>query len=196
MIEDFGANELLFVDDFSDAASGFGVGSTAGGTVAYVDGALQFDAAADGAWMWSRRTHAEASTVIRVEADLTPSADGYAGLLCASSDDEMWGAVTNTAGIWAFVGLDSEGVSILASNLEADWDLAPGATTSIALDCAGGETGGFRMQLSLPDSGLAALYETSDGPDTFDRVGVYAESSAHPFQLLADNFAAYGGGPE
>lgn len=196
VIEDFGADELLFADDFSDPTSGFGVGTTAGGTVAYVDGALQFDTAADGAWMWSRRTHSEASPVIRVEADMTPSADGYAGLLCANSDDELWGAVTNTAGMWAFVGLDSEGVSILTSNLEADWDLAPGVTTSIVLDCAGAETGAFRMQLSLPGSGLAALYETSDGPDTFDRVGVYAESSGHPFQLLADNLAAYGGDGE
>lgn len=193
VIEDFGADELLLADDFSDPTSGFGVGPNAGGTVAYVNGALQFDTASQGSWMWSRRTHTVSWPVLHIEADMTPSANGYAGLLCAHDDDELWGAVANAAGLWVFVSLTSDGASILTSNQETGWEIAPGATTRMALDCAGAETGAFRMQLSLPDIGLATSYETSDGPDTFDRAGVYAESSAHPYMLRADNLFVYGG---
>ena len=193
MIEDFGADELLFADDFSDSSSGFGVGTNSGGTVAYMSGALQFDTAADGAWMWSRRTHSLAWPVMHIEAGMTPSANGYAGLLCANNDNELWGAVVNSSGAWAFVSLDTEGVHILISNEEAGWEIAPATTTRMALDCAGAETGSFRMQLSVPDVGLAATYEQADGPERFDRAGVYAESNAHPFSLRVYDLFAYGG---
>lgn len=195
VIEDFGADELLFTDDFSDPTSGFGIGANSGGTVGYVDEELQFDLATDDSWMWSRRAHALRWNVIHVEADVTPSANGYGGLLCADDEEELYGAVANTSGMWAFVSLDDDGVNILASNLEAGWPMAPGTTTRMALDCSGTQIGSFRMQLSLPDVGMAAIYEgaAGEGDDGFDRVGVYAEASVHPFQLRVDNLAAYGG---
>lgn len=198
VIEDFGADELLFTDDFSDATSGFGIGSNAGGTVAYTDGALQFDTASDGAWMWSRRTDPLSYNVLHVEADMTPSATGYAGLLCANTDVELWGAVANAAGLWVFIRLDSDGSTILTSSQQAGFEITPGVTTRMALDCASKATGQFRMQLSLPDLGLAALYEggTDEGDQSFDRAGVYAESSADPFQLRVDNLVVYGGDGE
>ncbi len=84
-----------------------------------------------------------------------PSAAGYQGLLCANSDDELWGAVANADGLWVFIKLTSDGSSILSSNQEEGFQIAPGATTRVALDCEGTDAGGFRMQLSLPDSGIA-----------------------------------------
>ncbi len=192
-IEDFGADTLLFADDFSDDTSGFGVGTNSGGTVAYVNGALQFDTLSQGSWMWSRRSVDTFSNVVHVEASFTPSAFGYQGLLCARSDDELWGAVANANGIWVFIKLTSDGATILTSNQQVGFEITPGATTRIALDCAGTNTGSLRMQLSLPDVGLVATYEDTEGPENFDRVGAYGESSAHPYSLRIDDLFAYGG---
>lgn len=192
-IGDFGADTLLFADDFSDDTSGFGVGTNSGGTVAYVNGALQFDTLSQGSWMWSRRSVDTFSNVIHVEASFTPSAFGYQGLLCARSDDELWGGVANAAGIWVFIKLTEDGAAILTSNQQVGFEITPAETTRIALDCAGTDTGLFRMQLSLPDVGLVATYEDTEGPENFDRVGVYGESSAHPYMLRTDDLFAYGG---
>ena len=198
VIEDFGADQLLFTDDFSDPTSGFGVGTNAGGTVAYLDGGLQFDLATDDSWMWSRRSHALRWNVVHVEADMTPSADGSGGLLCADDEEELWGALANTEGQWAFVRLDDEGVDVLVSNLAAGWPMTPGETTRMALDCSGTALGSFRMQLSLPDLGLAAIYEgvEGEGDEGFDRVALYAEASSDPYSLRFENMAVYGGDGE
>lgn len=192
-IENFGADTLLFADDFSDDTSGWGTGTNAGGVVAYVDEALQFDTSAQGAWMWSRRLNATAYNVMHVEAEFTPSAAGYQGLLCARSDNELWGGVANADGLVAFIKLTGDGATILTSGTLVGWEIAPTQTTRIALDCAGTATGSFRMQLSLPDIGLAQSYEGTDGPDMLDRAGIYAESSADPWTLRVDNLFAYGG---
>jgi hypothetical protein len=195
VIEDFGADELLYADDFSDEDSGWGVGTNAGGTVAYTNGALQFDTAASGSWMWSRRSTESTDAVMHVEGDFTPSAEGYQGLLCANSDDELWGAVANAAGIYVFVKLTSDGTTILLTNQQEGFEITPTETTRIAVDCAGTDSGTFRMQLSLPDLGLAALYEGApgEGAPSFDRAGVYAESSTHPYSMSVDNLFVYGG---
>jgi len=194
-IEDFGATDLVFADDFSDEDSGWGVGENAGGEVAYVSGALQFDTAAAGSWMWSRRANPEPQNVVHVEADFMPTGDGYQGLLCSDSDDTLWGAVANASGIWVFIKLDSSGSTILSTNQEDGFAINPGATTRIALDCEGTAAGGFRMQLSLPDVGAATIYEGAidEGAAQFDRAGVYGESATHPWSLRVDNLFVYGG---
>lgn len=193
VIEDFGAEDLLFEDDFSDPTSGWGVASTAGGEIAYVDSVLQFDTVSERSWMWSTRTDPLSWPVVHVEADITPSADGFVGLLCARSSAEVWGAAANADGVWAFLKIGGEVTTLLESNEGIAGAVVPGATTRMALDCAGTDTGSFRMQLSLPDLGLAAEYEGSGGPDRFDRVGVYTQSLAHPYSLRVDNLVAYGG---
>ncbi len=194
-IEDFGATELVFADDFSDDNSGWGVGPNAGGTIAYVTGALQFDTAAEQAFMWSRRATPELQNVLHIEADFTPSAPGYQGLLCADNDDTLWGAVAGADGTWVFIKLTADGSTILSSNQEAGFAIAPGATTRVGLDCEGTAAGGFRMQLSLPDLGAATIYEGAidEGSAQFDRAGLYGESAAHPYSLRVDNLFVYGG---
>ena len=194
-IEDFGATELVFADDFSDDNSGWGVGPNAGGNVAYVSGALQFDTVAAEAWMWSRRAMPELQNVVHIEADFMPTAAGYQGLLCADNDDTLWGAVANGEGVWVFIKLTADGSTILSSNQEEGFATTPGATTRIGLDCEGTAAGGFRMQLSLPDSGAATIYEGAidEGSAQFDRAGVYSESSANPYSLRVDNLFVYGG---
>lgn len=191
LIEDFGANELLFSDDFSDPTSGWGVGPNAAGVTAYVDGALQMDTLSEGYWMWSSRMHALAWPVMHVEASFTPSASGYLGLFCRRGDRDFWGGRINADGTWSFARLDGEGAHTLAS--QAGWAIAPGATTRLALDCAGTETGSLRLQLSLPDLGLAASYEGSEGEERFDVAAVYTRSDAHPYSVRIDDAVVYGG---
>jgi hypothetical protein len=106
----FGADTLLYYDDFSDPNSGWGTGDNAGGSVAYVDGGLHFVPAAVGAWLWSRREANDAWNVMRVEANVTPSHAGYAGLLCSADDIDLYGAVANADGAYIFVHLTSAGV--------------------------------------------------------------------------------------
>jgi len=192
-IENFGAGTLLFFDDLSDPASGFGVGTNSGGSVGYDEGVLRFETSGDQAWLWSRRLLEDFSTVVRVEGVFVPSAAGFFGLLCARSDDELLGAVVNTDGGWFFLQLGSEGATILTSDPDAGWSVPAGLATSVALDCAGTELGPMRMQVSLPEQGVAAIFDGGEGPVDFDRVGVYAESSTHPWSLAVDNLVAYGG---
>jgi hypothetical protein len=51
------------------------------------------------------------------------------------------------------------------------------------------------MQLSFPVIGLATTYEgaSGEGPESFDRVGIYAESAEEGYSLLVDDLSAYGG---
>jgi hypothetical protein len=194
-IEDFGADELLFNDDFSDPTSGWGVGPNAAGDTAYVDGALQMDTVDEGYWMWSSRTHPLAWTLMHVEASFTPSANGYVGLFCTRGVRDLWGGRIRADGTWSFARVDDEGAHDLTSDQEPGWEIAPGATTRVALDCAGTETGPLRLQLSLPDAGLAASYEGSEGEGDarFDSVAVYTRSSANPYSVRIDDVVAYGG---
>lgn len=197
-IEDFGADALVFADAFDDSSSGWGVGSTPGGDVDYVDGALQFDTSAAGSWMWSRRTFDAFQNVVHLEAAFIPSAAGYQGLLCANNDDHLFGGVVTDTGRWVFMELTAKGANVLSTSEEDGWAIAPNVATRIALDCAGTVTGSLRMQLSLPDLGLARMYEAdvfldAEPPDSFDRVGLYAEASGDPFSVRVDDFFVYGG---
>lgn len=193
VIEDFGADTLIFADDFSDDTSGWGVTAQDFGSIAYSGGTLAFTSAAESNWMWSRRMLDQDWNVVRVEAVMVPSAAGTGGLLCANNDDELFGALVTTSGGWSFVRLTDEGVSVLLTDEQAGWNVPAGLATTVALDCAGTATGAMRMQVSLPDIGLGASYEGTEGADSFDRVAIYAESAAHPFSLAVDNLFAYGG---
>jgi hypothetical protein len=194
-IEDFGATDLLFTDDFSDPTSGWGVGTNAGGSVAYTDGALEFILTAVRNWEWSPRETGSTSNVVHVEASFSPLAAGYQGLLCANGADDLWGAVANADGQFVFISLTSNGSTLLDSGQQDGFQVPDTGATVMALDCAGTTTGAFRMQLSFPAIGLATTYEgeTGQGPVNFDRVGIYAESGAEGYALRVDDLSAYGG---
>jgi hypothetical protein len=193
-IEDFGASTLLFTDTFDDPASGWGTGSTPGGQVDYFESTLQFATVADGTWVWSYRPLESTQNVVRMETVFTASAAGYQGLLCANSEDTLYGAVANADGRWVFIRLTDAGAEIITTDDDPAWAILPGAATRLRLDCAGTTTGSFRMQLALPDSGLVARYEGgADGPASFDRVALYGEASAAGFTLRADDASAFGG---
>jgi hypothetical protein len=193
-LDGFGVSTPLFTDSFDDALSGWGTGSTAGGDVEYVDSALQFETVAAGNWVWSYRPLDSTQDVLHVEAAFTPSAAGYQGPLCARSAELLYGAVTSGDGRWVVVSLTPVGSEVLSTDEDAAWTIPIAVPTRMALDCAGSSTGAFRMQLSLPEAGLSAIHEGgTDGPDAFDRVGIFAEASAASYTLRVDDFAAFGG---
>lgn len=193
-VADFGADTPLFEDSFDDPASGWGTGSTQGGAVEYAAGALMLNLGADSNWLWSTRPLALAQDIVRVEAVFTPSAPGYQGLLCANSDELMYGGVANTEGRWAFMKLTDARADILTTEHDPVWTMPPQMATRLALDCAAETSGSFRMQLSLPDVGVAVVYDGTDGgPETLDRVGVYGEAAAAAYTLRVDDFSAFGG---
>jgi hypothetical protein len=185
---------LIFSDAFDDAQSGWGTGSTAGGDVQYVDSAIQFTTVAGGNWVWSYRPLQVEQNVIRTEATFVPSTTGYQGLLCGNSEDPLYGAVVSAEGRWVFVTLAGDRAQVLTTAPDVAWTVEANRPTRMVLDCAGTASGGFRMQLSLPDVNLAARYDGGQvGPESFDRVGIYAEASADAFTLRVDDVSAFGG---
>jgi hypothetical protein len=192
-IDDYGATTLLFTDDFSDDTSGWGTEANEFGSSSYADGTLLIDIPAASNSQFSGRQLDTTQNVLHVEGFFTPSAAGFQGLLCANSEEELYGAVAGGADTWAFVKLTSDGASVLSSNTEPGWTIPAGETTLMALDCAGTATGQFRMQLVLPDTGLAVQFEDSEGPLSFDRVGVYGEAGPGAYSLQVDDVSAYGG---
>jgi hypothetical protein len=94
-----------------------------------------------------------------------------------------------------FIKLGSGGSTLLDSGQQDGFRVPTTGPSIIALDCAGTATGAFRMQLSFPTIGLATTYEVAsgEGPENFDRVGIYAESAAEGYSLLVDDLSAYGG---
>jgi hypothetical protein len=190
---DFGADTIEFYDDFSITTSGWGTGSNDGGTVAYADEALRFDTTANGSWIWSRRLLDDAWNVLRVEGSLTPSGPGYAGLMCATDDNDLYGLVANGDGLYVFLHLTSTGAEVISTGQEPGWAMQPGTSNQMALDCAGTSTGVFRLQASRPALGVVANFESTEGPASFDRAAVYAEASSDGFSLFVDDVYVYGG---
>jgi len=135
------------------------------------------------------------SNVLHVEASFSPAAAGFQGLLCANKPDELWGAVANADGTFVFISLGPGGSTLLDSGQQEGFQVPDTGTTIIALDCAGTATGAFRMQLSFPTIGLATTYEGAidEGPENFDRVGIYAESAEDGYALRVDDLSTYGG---
>jgi hypothetical protein len=192
--QDFGASTPLFSDTFDDPASGWGTGSTPGGNVEYVDGALLVRASTAGHWVWSYRPLEAGQNIVRLEGTFTASGPGYQGLLCTNTEEQFHGAVLNADGRWVFITLTDAGAEVLTTGEEQAWTISPAAPLRMALDCAGTATGAFRMQLSLPEAGLAVHYEGGlDGPDAFDRVGLYGEALADDYTLRVDDVLAFGG---
>jgi hypothetical protein len=193
-VENYGASTPLFDDSFDDPASGWGVGTNDGGTVAYGDDHLEITTSGTGAWETSLRLTGSTDNAIHLQTIFTASGSGYLGLLCANRDDELWGVAANELGDYSFIKIQSGAVTALS---QGHLDALSTASTGggLALDCAGAATGSFRMQVSPGGTNVGAQYfaQVDVGPRNFDRAGVYAESSAHPYSVSVDYVLAFGG---
>jgi hypothetical protein len=191
---DASSPDLLFDDPMDDPASGWGTGQTGGGLLQYSDGALQFDSNPGGAWIWSRRDAGSDNSALKVVGEFTPASAGKFGMICAHGDAELFGAIVDTDGGWAFISIGANGADILLDDENAGLDVPIGATTVVGLDCAGTSTGALRMVLNLTGTGPIAIYESQDGPASFDRVAAYAESFDDAFSVRLENAVAFGTG--
>ncbi len=187
----FDPRDLLFEDAFDDDSSGWGVGNTPGGDIAYVDGALQFSLPANGNWIWSRRNTGEINGTVRIVGEFTLLADGGVALLCVSGD-LLYGAMVSTGGGYSFVRIGADGAEILADDEAAGLDVAAGTPTRFVLECAGVATGSFRMQLWMIGTGPVGIYESDEGPENFDRVGAYVEAAGDEFVARLEQVHAFG----
>ena len=187
----FDTRDLLFEDTFDDDASGWGVGNTPGGDIAYVNGALTFDLPVNGNWIWSRRETGEVNGTVRLLGEFSASSDSRFGLLCVSGE-ELYGAVLSTSGGYAFVRIGEDGAEELGGDDSASLDVPTGEPTLFMLECAGRATGAFRMQLWQVDTGPIGIYESDEGPRNFDRVGAYVEAFSDDFSGRLETVYAFG----
>lgn len=198
------ATELdeLFRDDFSDPASGWGVGQVGdSGSIAYIDGALQLrnEAGATGVQsLWSRRAFGSGPhTAARLEASIVADAAGIGGLMCGSGGDEFLGMLLSTDGRWFALHLSStSGASELRVLDSGSYDgelFVVGEPLDIVVACA---IVGSQISIGLAAGSPAtqvALF-VGDSPVTgFDRAGIYAEGLALPYTQRVDDFVAQGG---
>lgn len=187
----FDTRDLLFDDTFDDEESGWGVGNTPGGDIAYVGGALQFDLPSNGNWIWSRRDTGEINGTVRMVGEFYPASDGRFGILCISGA-ELYGAILDTSGGYSFVRIGDEGAEELSGDESAGLQVPTGTSTQFVLECAGLATGAFRMQLWLTGTGPVAIYESDEGPENFDRVGAYVEASSDNFVGRLEQIHVFG----
>jgi len=194
-VENYGAATPLINDGFNDPTSGWGVGTNDGGSVAYGDGTLEIATATEGAWEWTRIMTGSTDNAVHVETLWEPTGSGYQGLLCANSDDELWGAEANENGNYRFIRLDAEGAHVLAEGQIEELAVSEFGNARLAVDCAGTGAGTFKMQISSAGTNVGTEWfaEPGEGPESFDRVGIYAESTGHPYSLSVDFVLAFGG---
>jgi hypothetical protein len=194
-VENYGASTPLFNDAFDDPNSGWGTGTNEGGSVAYIDSTLEIQVMGSGAWERTQRLTGSTSNAVSAEAHWTGKGDGLVGLLCAASSDELWGATESATGNYSFIKVDSQGATVL-SNGQLD-SLKSGADgfAQFGLDCAGTATGSFRMQLHAAGTNIGVQWHAAqgEGPATFDRVGIYAQSAADLYKVNVDAVLAFGG---
>jgi hypothetical protein len=184
----------LFNDVLSDELSGWGTATNNGGSVGYVAGGLQFDVNDGSAWLWSRRETGDDNSALKVVGEFVPAGEGRFGVICGKGTDALLGAIVDTRGGWAFVSIGEDGAEVLLGDESAGLDVPIGETTVLGLDCWGTSTGALRMQLNMTGTGPIAVYESQDGPESFDRVAAYAESFEDAFTVRLETVLAFGTG--
>ena len=206
----FDERDVIFFDDLTDPsgqcatpppgttpAGCWGVGDvTADGTpigsIHYESGALTLVVDNAGAWLWSRRIADSTSATMRVIGDFYPAGDGVFGVVCASGDTQLFGAVVGTDGSWAFVSIGNNGAEELLSDESGGLDVLAGESNLVALECAGTATGALRLTLWLGKSGPIATYTQAGGPANFDRAAAYFEATSAGFNVAMDNVVLFG----
>ncbi|HEY5489169.1 MAG TPA: hypothetical protein VIK00_04950 [Candidatus Limnocylindrales bacterium] len=190
--------DLLFSDDMSNPASGWGTGSTSGGIVAFAGGGLQLSTSANGAWLWTNRPTGRTSDTVVAVAQATPAAGGTFGLLCDSGDKQLLGAVVDTTGEWYFISIDNTAATPSATVLRhgdpGDVAFPLNEMSTMGVLCAGTATGKLRLELWMPEEGNVAMYESGDGPAGFDSVAAYGEATSDNYSILVSQLTAYGVG--
>jgi hypothetical protein len=191
-----GAGTELFRTAGFDDETDWGTGELEGGSISLTEDTLRFEITTPQHGFWSTRPVGALWDVIRADGTLVPGAgevggEGYVGFLCGSDPQTLYAGLLGTQGGWVVVHAAAGEVSVLARDA-TPLGVASGAPLDASFECAGANTGGVRLLLTLAGRPVAR-YESVDGIAAFDRVGVYVEAATVPFRVDVMDVAAFGG---
>jgi len=185
--------DLLFDDDMSDPASGWATGQSGAVAVDYVDGSLELTISAAQQAVWSTRRLESGSPVVLVAGVFTPKNDeSIFGPLCETPDGKLYGVIATSSSHLNFIAIEGDVTRVLASHDELGIEVPNGQPVSIGLECAGTDSGAFRMVASMSNGVLAVYQNTEEGPFFFDTVALYGESKGDSLVVNVDHAVAYG----
>jgi hypothetical protein len=190
----YGADTLLFSDDFADTSGGWTTESGPDGSVAYEFEKLAIDLASNVSYLTtSGLIDAAAWDVVRIEATVTAKGgDGanYVGLMCGPSAADAVGAVLGTDGVYAFIQRSGINYSALEFNNGLTL-LENGVSARLTLECAGTSTGALRLRIFFNGAPVAE-YSGDAGPQDFQTASFYVEG--HPgASFTLDDVSVFGG---
>jgi hypothetical protein len=197
---DLDTRDLLFNDDMTDTSSGWATGTVNGGdgsvigTINYTQNGLAFNVANENGWLATSRVFGGAQATVKIAAEFVPQGAGRFGLLCDSNDTDEWGAVIDTDGTWLLGKVTNDGFDSKVKDENSGLNISIGQSTLMVVECTGLITGKLRITLWMEGTGPVATYETDSGPDTFNRVGAYAEARGAETYVSLANVLAFGAG--
>lgn len=192
----YGANTLLFSDDFSDTSGGWQTDTGPNGTVAYEAEKLAVDLTASVSYVSTSEPFASTTwDVVRIEATVTATGgDGknYAGMLCGVTGENAAGAVIGTDGVHAFIQRTGTNYSALEVTQGVAGSLLQNDVAArLTLECAGTSTGPLRLRLSFNGT-LVAEHSVETGPQNFQTASAYFEGKTGSSFTL-DDVSVFGG---
>lgn len=186
-------DDLVLFDNMEDpAASRWGETETESTTVSMEPGALRFEIRQELGAAYSSHPLPSEYAVLQVAAEFNPADDGAIGVLCSASDDIHYGAAFTTNGALIFFSIDNGQIASLKRINDVGSDLQVNEATTFGLECAGTATGALRLVAVLPGSGPLAVYQSDEGPQTFNGIAVYGEAFGSQFSVDVTQAGAYG----
>lgn len=186
-------SDLILSDDMDDpSTSGWGTTDTETTTVSVQDGALRIEVRQEGGAAYSSHLLGAEYAVVLAVADFEPAADGAVGLLCSTSGDLHYGAAFTTNGALIFFSIDGGQVAVLERINDVGSDLQVDVSALFGIECAGTATGALRLVAVLPGSGPLGVYQSDEGPATFNGIAVYGEAFGPEISIDVEQAGAYG----
>lgn len=182
--------DLVLFDDFLDDSTGWATGVSGNMSVAYQDGSLHFNVGDPGQAVWSHKSLPEEYGVVLAAGAFTAETDGAIGMLCMTPLNEFYGALLTSTNKLVFFSIIGGETTVLERN-ELETGMTPGATEGFGVECAGTETGNFRMAAVQQGSGALGTYENVEGPATFTGVALYGEALDVATSIDVSQVAAY-----
>lgn len=174
------------------ATSSWGETETEATTVSAEQGALRIATRQVNGAAYSSHPLGAEYAVLLVAADFKPSADGAVGVLCSAANDVHHGAAYTTNGALVFFSIDNGQVAVLDRINDVGSDLRVNQSAIFGLECAGTATGALRLVALLPGAGPLAVYQSDEGPATFNGIAVYGEGFGSEFSVDVEEAGAYG----
>lgn len=186
-------NDLVLFDDMDDpGTSGWGLTDTATTTVSMEDGALRISLREQNGAAYSAHLLGAEYAVVLVAADFKPTADGAVGVLCSTADDVHYGAAYTTNGALVFFSIEAGQVVVLDRINDVGSDLQVNVSALFGLECTGTATGALRLVAVLPEVGPIGVYQSDQGPSTFNAIAVSGEAFEQEFSVDVEQAGAYG----